>query len=262
MKLTFHFASVKISAIKTSDGKLRPYQKLRNFICGTDVAGVEGAGDGGIGGAFEDGAAVGKDGHFVGRDAGAQEEIVAADISDGAGEAMLQLCEIERAGVFVDLNGVAAAHGDVRLGLAFEVGKFVAGAGAAGGIAWDVERLHMAGPDIAGDEAVMEGFGAAGEEFDGFGGLEGCDQVHDWAEDADGVAGFFGGGSGGIDAFHKASQAGGCAGLDGHGEAITGDAGGVNPGETGLDGIVINKEAGFEVVGAIENELVSQPATL
>ena len=54
-----------------------------------DVAGVEAAGDGGIGSAFEDGAAVGEDGHFVGGDAEAEEEVVVADLGDGAGEALL-----------------------------------------------------------------------------------------------------------------------------------------------------------------------------
>lgn len=54
-----------------------------------DVASVEAAGDGGVGGAFEDGAAVGENGHFVGGDAEAEEEVVVADFGDGAGEAFL-----------------------------------------------------------------------------------------------------------------------------------------------------------------------------
>ena len=53
---------------------------------GADVAGVDGAGDCGIFCAFEDGAAIGEDGHFIGRDAKAKQEIILADVSDGARE--------------------------------------------------------------------------------------------------------------------------------------------------------------------------------
>ena len=56
---------------------------------GADVAGVKAAGDGGIGGAFEDSAAVGEDGHFVGGDAETEEEVVVANFGDGAGKALL-----------------------------------------------------------------------------------------------------------------------------------------------------------------------------
>ena len=121
------------------------------------------------------------------------------------------------------------------MGLAFEIREIVFDAGAAVGVAGDVERLHVAGPDIAGDEAVVESGGAAGEEFDGFGGLEGGDEVDDWAEDADGVAGFFVGGSGSVGAFEEAGEAGGLAGENGHGEAVTGHAGGVNPRPIGTE---------------------------
>ena len=88
---------------------------------GADVAGVEGAGDGGVGGAFEDGAAVGENGHFIGRDAEAQEEVVVAHVRNGAREALLQGVEIEGAIVLVNLHGIATTHGDVRLGVALEI---------------------------------------------------------------------------------------------------------------------------------------------
>ncbi len=63
---------------------LRPYAKEEAL--GADVAGVDGAGDGRVLCAFEDGATVGEDSHFIGRDAEAEQEIILADVSDGARE--------------------------------------------------------------------------------------------------------------------------------------------------------------------------------
>jgi hypothetical protein len=50
-----------------------------------DETGVEGAGYGGIFCAFDYGAAVGEDGHFVGRDLEAEQEIFVADFGRGIG---------------------------------------------------------------------------------------------------------------------------------------------------------------------------------
>src|SRR5467141_4088559 len=69
----------------------------------------------------------------------------------------------------------AAAHGDVGLGFAVEVGEFAAGAGAAVWVALDADGLEMAGPDVAGNEAAMERVRAAGQELHGFGGFERSD---------------------------------------------------------------------------------------
>ena len=80
--------------------------------------------------------------------------------------------EIEGTAAFVNLHGIAAAHGDVRLGFAIEVGKFAVRAGAAFRIAGDADGLQAAGPDIAGEETAVELVGMTGEEFQGFGDLE------------------------------------------------------------------------------------------
>jgi hypothetical protein len=53
----------------------RDAPRLRSY-----VAGVEGASNRRVFCAFEDGAAVGEDGHFVGVDAEAEQEIVMADV--------------------------------------------------------------------------------------------------------------------------------------------------------------------------------------
>jgi len=219
---------------------------------GADVAGVEGASDGGILGAFQDGATVGEHGHFIGRDAEAEKEIVVADVGDGGGEAGFQSGQVERASAFVDLHGIAAAHGDVGLGLAIEVRKFTAGAGAAIRVAGDAEGLETAGPNVAGDETAVEGGGASRQDFDGFGGLERSDQIDNRPEDADGVAGFLQARRLG---FHQTSETGCGAGENGHGETVAGYRGGINPGLAVLDGEIVDKEASFEIVGAVKDKI-------
>jgi hypothetical protein len=61
----------------------------------------------------------------------------------------------------VDLDGIAAAHSDVGLGFAVEVGEFAAGANVAVWVARDAEGLKVAAPDIAGDETAVQRFGPA-----------------------------------------------------------------------------------------------------
>ncbi len=97
---------------------------------GADEAGVEGAGDGGVCGALDEGAAVREDCDGVGRAVEAEEEIVGAEILDLGGgddgvaaEPGLQLGEVDGAVVLVDLDGVPAAEGDVGAGGTGEMGK-------------------------------------------------------------------------------------------------------------------------------------------
>jgi len=73
--------------------------------------------------------------------------------------------KVEGAGTLVDLHGVAATHGDVRLGVAFEVGKIAVGAGATISVAGNFHGLKTARPDIARDEATVERVFFAGKEF-------------------------------------------------------------------------------------------------
>jgi hypothetical protein len=219
---------------------------------GADVAGVEGTGDGGIFCAFEDGAAVGEDGHFIGRDTEAEQKFVVAEVGDGGGEAVLEHGEVENAAALVNLDGIATAHGDVGLSFTIEVGEFATDAGAAVRVARDADGLEVAGPDVAGDEAAMQGFGAAGQELHGFGCFERSDQVNDGAEDADGVAGLL---EAVLLSFHQAGEARRGSGADGHGEAVTGHGGGVNPGHAVLDGKIVDQETRLEIVGSIEDEI-------
>src|SRR5580658_4456806 len=82
---------------------------------GADEAGVEGAGDGGILGALDNGATVGEDGQFRRWSAEAEQEVVVLDFGGGGGESAAQRAEVEGAAAFVDLHGVATAHGDLGL---------------------------------------------------------------------------------------------------------------------------------------------------
>ena len=79
---------------------------------GADEAGVEGAGESDVGGALDEAAAVGKEGEGVGRAFEAEEEVVIANGTMGD-EAVAHSGEVDGAVVLVDLDGVAAAEGDV-----------------------------------------------------------------------------------------------------------------------------------------------------
>jgi len=131
--------------------------------------------------------------------------------------------------------------------------------------------------------------GLAGEELEGFGGLNGGGEINGGGEDAGCVAGFdrAGGGLG-----EDAGEAGGrsCVGRgkgrcrflrqaqdrlfdfvlrawlrmtdlfepdreDVHRGGVGTDGGGVDPGFGLLDGVVVEKVAGLEVVGGVENEI-------
>lgn len=156
--------------------------------------------------------------------------------------------------MFVNLYGIATTHGDVGLGLAVQIGEVFLNARAALGAARDLHGLKMSGPDVAGDEAAMESFAVAGEQLDGFGGLEGGDEIDHRAEDADGVAGFLHA-SKGVGRAEETSEASGSAGENGHSETVSGDSGGVDPRTVGLDGEIVKEKASFEIVSTVEDDI-------
>ncbi len=101
----------------------------------------------------------------------------------------------------------------------------------------------------------------AGEEFQGFGDLDGGGEVDGGREDAGGVAGFHGTGGG---LWEEAGEAGG--GLpeiapvgakrqDVHGGGVGANGCGIDPGDGVLDGEVVEEVAGFEVIGGVEDEV-------
>src|ERR1700722_8489194 len=89
---------------------------------GTYEAGVEGTGEGYISRSLNEGSTIGKKGDGVGWALEPQEEVVEADVAVG-GEAVAHGAEVYGAVVLVDLDGVAAAEGDVGTAFSGEVGE-------------------------------------------------------------------------------------------------------------------------------------------
>jgi hypothetical protein len=237
---------------------LFPWQCKKNFSC-TDIASVEGTRNGGIARAFDDRAAVGEDGEFVRRHAKTQKEIVAANSGDGFLDAPAQFAEIEAAAAFMDLHGIAAAQGDVGLRFAFEISEVATNAGAALRIPGDADGLEAARPNIARDEAAIERFGFSRKKLGCFRSFDGGDNTGGAVQDACGVASFLEAEAapytvGCAIRFKQASEARGFARKNRESETVTGNSRSVNPGNSESDCGIIDKEASFEVVGAVENQ--------
>src|SRR5256885_9402418 len=90
---------------------------------------VQAAGDTLVGGAFDDGPAVGEEGDFVGGAPEFQDEIVVLYLAVGS-EPGGHFCEIYGAVALVDLDGVAATERDLGAAFSGEIDKL---AGPAGG---------------------------------------------------------------------------------------------------------------------------------
>jgi hypothetical protein len=132
---------------------------------GADVPGVEGARHGGVPGALENGASVGKYSHFKRRNSEAKQKVVLADVLDKGPQAGFEDAEVESPGSFVNLHGIATAHGDMGLGFSRKIGEIASGASAAFHVARHTDGLHAAGPDVARKQAPMKSLRVAGEEF-------------------------------------------------------------------------------------------------
>jgi len=154
----------------------------------------------------------------------------------------------------VNLHGIATAHGDVGLGFSRKISEIASGASAAFRVARHTDGLHAAGPDVARKQAPMKSLGMAGKELQGFGYFQGGDQIDDRAEDTNGVAGFLEAVSGAA-GFEKAGDASRLAGTDSHGQSVAGDGGSVNPRAAGFDGQIVDQEASFEIIGAIQEQI-------
>jgi len=221
-----------------------------------------------------------------------EEEVVAAEVCNVgmAGEAVAQGVEVDGTVVFVDLDGVSSAEGDVGAVLAGDVSEdalaadLAVGAGGVGGDFGVVQIAIAFGlpvadgvPEVEGEEGAAHEMRLAGEELEGFGDLDGGGEVDGGGEDSRGVACFdvAGGGLG-----EDAGETGGlgkrqmrgslhcggkCAssgrddgllgGEDVHGGGVGTDGSGVDPGKAALDGEVVDEVAGLEVVGGVEDEL-------
>jgi hypothetical protein len=237
-------------------------------VLGADEAGVEGAGEGDVSRALDEAAAVGEEGEGVGWVLEAQEEIVE---TDGAvrGETSAHGGEVDGTVVLVDLDGVAAAEGDMRAAFSGQVREdSLAADGACGIGGGGVDLASLVRPKIVREEGAAHEVGLVGEELEGFGGLEGGGEVDGGGEDAGSVAGFdgtcgwlgedarkTGGGKGGCQLSVLSCQLTGHLREDVHGGGVGAYGGGVDPGFGLLDGVVVEEVAGFEVVGRVQNQI-------
>ena len=92
----------------------------------------------------------------------AEEEVVEADGTVGL-EPVAHGGEVDGAVVLVDLDGVAAAEGDVRAAFAGEVGEDALAADLAGGVgSAGVDLAPLVGPEVVGEERATEEVGLIG----------------------------------------------------------------------------------------------------
>jgi hypothetical protein len=232
----------------------------------TYEAGIEGTGEGYIDRSLNEGAAIGEESDGVGWALKAEQEVVEADDSVG-GETVAHGGEVHGTMVFVDLDGVAAAEGDVGAAFSGEMGEDALAADGAGRVrGGSIYFAAGAGPEIEGQEGSAYQVGLASEEFEGFGDLDGGGEIDGSIKDAGGVAGFHGTGWGfGEDAGKTGSREQGVGsrrlrgrlrfGEDGHGGGVGAYGCGVDPGFGLLDGVVVDEVTGLEVVGGVEDEV-------
>ena len=231
---------------------------------GAYKASVKGTGEGYVGCALNEGAAIGEESDGVGGALETEEKVVEADFAMDC-KAIAHGGEVYRAVVFVNLDGIATAEGDVWAAFAGEMGEDALAADCAGGI-WfgGADFAPGAGPEIEGEDGSAREVVLIREELECFGDLNGGGEVDGGAEDAGGIAGF--------DRAHgllgEDAREAGCGsqgprsgeivgrfGEDGHGGRVGAYSCGVDPGFGLLDGIVVDEVSGLEVVGGIEDEV-------
>ena len=163
---------------------------------GAYEASIERTGEGYVGSALNESAAIGEEGDGVGWTLEAKKEVVEADVAMGS-EAVAHGGEIYGAMVLVDLDGVAAAEGDVRTAFSGEVGEDAVTADGAFGIGrGSVYFAAGTGPEIEREQGAAYEVGLTGEQLEGFGDLDGGGEIDGGAEDACRVAGLDGAGWG------------------------------------------------------------------
>ena len=144
----------------------------------SDIAGIETARDGGVGGAFDDGATVGEQGHLIGVVPEFQDESVVADGAVGL-EAAVHLGEVDGALALMDLHGIPPAQRDMRTGLTREMDEIALTAGAATGAGLGGGDFGvLIGPEVEGEQRAAELGLAAYEQFKSFRGRDRCHQIY------------------------------------------------------------------------------------
>ena len=135
------------------------------------VARVQTAGDGGVGGAFDDGAAVGEESYLVGVVPEFQDEIVVTHYAVRL-KATVHGGEVDRALALMNLHGISATQRDMRAGFASEMDEIALATRAATGARFDRGDFGvLVGPDVEGKESPPElgNVRSADYEFQRFG---------------------------------------------------------------------------------------------
>ena len=122
----------------------------------------------------------------------AKQELVETDVTV-RGEAVAHRCEVYRAMMFMDLDGVTATESDLRASFAGEMGEDALAADLAPG-AWAGcgDFGVFAGPEVVGEQGSTHEIGLVGEEFKSLCDLKGCGEIYGRGENAGGVAGLHG----------------------------------------------------------------------
>src|ERR1700680_3817858 len=121
--------------------------------------------------------------------------------------------------------------------------------------------LVSASPNVVRDQPVVLRLELANQKLDGRDGLHGGDDPGRGPENASRVASGLGAGSYTFFAcsrlaieFNQASQARRLPGANRHGDPVTRYDGGINPGDATAHGVVIDEQAGLEIVGPIKQQ--------
>src|SRR5450755_3227278 len=142
------------------------------------VSCIQASGDGGVGGAFDDGAAVGEERHLVWVVPELEHELIVLHLSVRS-EAARDFFEVDGTLAFVDLNGVASAHGNVGAADTSEVNEVALLAGTAAGARVGCGNLRkLVNPDIVGEQGAAEPVAGADDQLDCLGGCDGRDEVY------------------------------------------------------------------------------------
>src|SRR5579864_7748428 len=159
----------------------------------TDEARIERTSQGDVGCALNDGPAVGEQGNGVWTATETQQQVVAADILDVGmgGKAGAHGGEVDGTVMLMDLDGVAAAEGDVSAILASKVGEDALAAdlapwarGAGGDLGSVQISVPHQVPEVEGDQCASHEVRLAGEVLERLCDLEGGGEIDGRRQDA------------------------------------------------------------------------------
>ena len=138
--------------------------ELRRCLASKEAC-IERACEADVGGALDEGAAIGEDREGIGRVFKTEQQAIRADLAERC-ETFAEGDEVQGTVVFVDLDGVTAAEGDVGALLARERAEDSPAADLAVETRLDGRNLRtVACPEIEGEQRPSHEMGLMGEEL-------------------------------------------------------------------------------------------------